>query len=102
MAVTYTVTTRIAGSPQEALVWAAEMTNYIKENHNDTMRCLSRVGGPQGEIVFASSVADLAALQEQLQKIQDDSGYMERVNNAISGGLINTTSTETAIWLDLA
>jgi hypothetical protein len=102
MAVTYTVNTRIAGNPQKALVWAADMTAYIRENYNDSMRCLVRVGGPQGAIAFASTVENLAALETQLAKIQDDSAYHERINRALEEGLVDPGSTETAIWSDLA
>jgi hypothetical protein len=101
MAVTYTVNTRIAGNPQKALAWAADITTYVKENYNDTLRCLVRVGGPQGAVAFASTVADLGALETQLAKIQDDTEYQKRVNQALEEGLLDGASTETAIWSDL-
>lgn len=102
MATTYTVLTRIASKPQETLAWAADICAYIKEKHNDTARVLARVGGPQGVITFATTVENMAALEQQLTKIQDDPGYWEKVNKALEGGLIDPTVTETAIWNDIA
>jgi hypothetical protein len=102
MAITYTVMTRIASNPQAALAWAADMASYVRNNFNDTARVLTRVGGPQGVITFASTVDNMAALEEQLAKIQDDAGYWERVNKALEGGFVNAAVTETAIWSDIA
>ena len=102
MAITYTSTTRIASNPQAALAWAADMASYVRDNFNDSVRLLTRVGGPQGVITFATTVDNMAALEEQLAKLQNDAGYWERVNQALEGGLVDSTATETAIWSDIA
>ena len=101
MAVTYTLTARISGNPREAIAWALDLTNYLRENFNDSQRLAMRVGGPSGQIVFAVSVENLAALEEQFQKLQADSGYQERIDQAFEKGLFDPTATETAIWRDL-
>jgi hypothetical protein len=101
MAVTYTITTRISGNPREALAWALEMASYIRENVNDTVRVAQRIGGPQGQIVFASTAENLAGIEEQQLKLQDDSGYWERVDKALEKGLFAVGDTETAIWSEV-
>ena len=101
MAITSTVTARISGNPREAIAWALDLANYLKENFNDSTRVLTRIGGPMGLIVWVSVTENLAAFEEQQQKLQADSGYQERIDQAVEKGLFDPATIETAIWTDL-
>jgi hypothetical protein len=59
----------------EAMVFAAAVTNYITENWGISIVWGVEVGGTFGKVHWAGDQADMAQLEEILGKTMTDEGY---------------------------
>jgi len=93
----YSTRARVAGFGPEVAAWGAEIAKLVTEITGTEITYASRVGGHQ-EMLWASRLNDMATLEADLDKIQQNQGYMAMIKTAVEKGYFDPASVETAIW----
>ena len=70
------------GKDDEAMQFAAAVTNYVSENWGVSIIWGMVVGGTYGKVYWASDYENMAALEETFGKATTDEGYRKLLSEA--------------------
>jgi len=93
----YSVRARSQGNPVEVTAWGADIAAAVKRMTNVDVQMRTRIGGPP-DMLWVSHYKDMAELEGQLAKIEQNPDYQAMVKTAIDKGYFLPGSVETAIW----
>jgi hypothetical protein len=93
----YSTRARVVGYPPEVATWGAEIAKVAANIVGTEITFASRVGGHQ-EMLWTSRVNDMAALEADLDKLQQSQQYTGMIKTAVDRGYFDPASVETAIW----
>jgi hypothetical protein len=96
----YSTRARVAGFPPDVAAWSAEIAKLASQILGNEVTVASRVGGHQ-DMIWTSRVNDLAALEVDLDKLQQNGQYLAMIKTAIDKGYFDPASIETAVWRTL-
>jgi hypothetical protein len=97
--ITATASFRIAlGKNVEAMEYLAKVTRHIKDLTGSDYRILTRIAGPAGQVILATSHDSVAAWDAARSKIYADAAWQKMSADAGSAGLFLPGSVETALW----
>ncbi|MDA2923601.1 DUF6039 family protein [Acidobacteria bacterium AH-259-L09] len=66
------------GEMQEAFAWAVKVASYVNKNISEAnVQVMRNVGGPVYQLHWVCNYESLAAFEEVMKKVEEDSGYQE-------------------------
>ncbi len=87
------------GKTGAAMMFAKEITTFIKAGHGLELEVLTPIGGNPQRVAWSTRYTDLAALETAMKKLTADAKYWELVNSGADCFIAGSMRDE--IWQTL-
>ena len=89
------------GKNQEATAYLKKVTAHLKSVTGSDSRIFTRLAGPNGQMMVASTWDNVAAWDAARQKQVSDAAFQKMAADAGTAGIWVPGSIETAVWEEL-